>query len=49
MDDVDMDKLERLCGLIEVVNDERTYEALVKLLEMKCLMMRTYSGNEIIV
>jgi hypothetical protein len=49
MGDVDMDKLERLCALIEVVNDERTYEALVKLLEMKCLMMRTYSENEIIV
>ena len=43
MDDVDMDKIERLCALIEVVNDERTYEALVKLLEMKCLTMRTYN------
>lgn len=41
MDDIDIEKLERLCALIEVVNDERTYEALVKLLEMKCLVMRT--------
>lgn len=43
MDNVDIEKLERLCALIEAVNDERTYEALVKLLEVKCLMMRTYN------
>lgn len=46
MDNVDIEKLERLCALIEVVNDERTYEALVKLLEMKCLMMRTYNVTD---
>lgn len=48
MDNVDIEKLERLCALIEVVNDERTYEALIKLLEIKCLMMRTYGNIEII-
>lgn len=40
LDNVDVDKLEKLCALIELVDDERTYEALVKLVEVKCLMMR---------
>ena len=40
LDNVDIDKLERLCALAEVINDDRLYEALAKLIEMKCLMMR---------
>jgi hypothetical protein len=43
MNDIDIDKIERLAALIEAVNDTRTYEALVKLLEMRCLMLRTTS------
>lgn len=45
LDNVDIDKLERLCGLAEVINDDRIYEALAKLIEMKCLMMRTENGT----
>ena len=43
MNDVDVEKIERLAALIEAVNDTRTYEALVKLLEVRCLMLRTSS------
>ncbi len=43
MHDIDVEKIERLAALIEAVNDTRTYEALVKLLEVRCLMLRTTS------
>ena len=46
LDNVDIDKLERLCALAEVINDDRLYEALAKLIEMKCLMMRADNAND---
>lgn len=40
MDELDIDRLERLCALMDCVNDERTFEKLYEVLD---LFIRKYA------
>lgn len=43
LDDLDMEKLERLCALIETVDDERSYSMLLDILK---LFVERYAGGK---